>query len=95
MKNLRKHERRIKELAFQSEEDRKAQERMQDMIDKLQNKIKTYKRQVEEAVSEHKYKDINESKSTNHENGKSKFQFKASLRTIIFNTFKEYMNFGL
>ena len=52
MKNLRKHERRIKELAFQSEEDRKAQERMQDMIDKLQNKIKTYKRQVEEAVSE-------------------------------------------
>ena len=55
MKNLRKHERRIKELAFQSEEDRKAQERMQDMIDKLQNKIKTYKRQVEEAVSEYNW----------------------------------------
>ncbi len=51
IKGLRKHERRIKELAFQSEEDHKAQERMQDMIDKLQNKIKTYKRQVEEAVS--------------------------------------------
>ena len=52
VKNMRKHERRIKELAFQSEEDRKAQERMQDMIDKLQNKIKTYKRQVDEAVSQ-------------------------------------------
>ena len=50
-KNMRKQDRRLKELAFQSEEDRKAQDRMQDMIDKLQNKIKTYKRQVEEAVS--------------------------------------------
>merc|ERR1712047_130462 len=29
--------------------DRKSQERLQDMVDKLQNKIKTYKRQVEEA----------------------------------------------
>ena len=50
-KNLRKQDRRLKELAFQGEEDRKAQERLTDMIDKLQNKIKTYKRQVEEAVS--------------------------------------------
>ena len=50
-KGLRKQDRHLKELAFQSEEDHKAQERMQDMIDKLQNKIKTYKRQVEEAVS--------------------------------------------
>ena len=48
---MRKQDRRLKELAFQADEDRKAQERMQDMIDKLQNKIKTYKRQVEEAVS--------------------------------------------
>ena len=50
-KGMRKQDRRLKELAFQSDEDRKGQERMQDMIDKLQNKIKTYKRQVEEAVS--------------------------------------------
>ncbi len=50
-KSMRKQDRRLKELAFQADEDRKAQERMQDMIDKLQNKIKTYKRQVEEAVS--------------------------------------------
>jgi myosin heavy chain 6/7 len=41
----------MKELAFQCEEDRKVQERLQDMIDKLQGKVKTYKRQVEEAVS--------------------------------------------
>ena len=50
-KNMRKADRRLKELAFQSDEDRKNQERLQDMCDKLQNKIKTYKRQVEEAVS--------------------------------------------
>ena len=50
-KNLRKQERRMKELQFQSDEDHKNQGRMQDMIDKLQNKIKTYKHQVEEAVS--------------------------------------------
>lgn len=50
-KNLRKGERRIKELTFQAEEDRKNHERMQDLVDKLQQKMKTYKRQIEEAVS--------------------------------------------
>ena len=40
----------LQELAFQADEDRKGQERMQEMIDKLQQKIKTYKRQVEEGV---------------------------------------------
>ena len=50
-KGMRKQDRRLKELAFQADEDRKNQERLQDMIDKLQGKIKTYKRQVEEAVS--------------------------------------------
>merc|ERR1739838_214963 len=48
-KNLRKTDRRLKELAFQAEEDRKNMERMQDLVEKLQAKIKTYKRQVEEA----------------------------------------------
>merc|ERR1712000_13538 len=48
-KNLRKCERRIKELTFQSDEDKKNYERMQDLVDKLQQKIKTYKRQIEEA----------------------------------------------
>merc|ERR1712141_557664 len=51
-KGLRKQDRRLKELAFQADEDRKSQERLQDMIDKLQQKIKTYKRQVEVEDSE-------------------------------------------
>merc|ERR1712215_458551 len=49
MKNFRKCERRIKELVFQSEEDKKNYDRMQDLVDKLQVKIKTYKKQIEEA----------------------------------------------
>merc|ERR1712174_10524 len=48
-KNLRKSERRIKELTFASDEDRKNHERMQGLIDQLQGKIKTYKKQLEEA----------------------------------------------
>merc|ERR1712064_252546 len=48
-KNLRRSERRIKELSFASHEDRKNSERMQSLIDNLQGKIKTYKKQIEEA----------------------------------------------
>merc|ERR1712083_563721 len=48
-KNLRKSERRIKELAFAADEDRKNHERMQGLIDQLQGKIKSYKKQIEEA----------------------------------------------
>ncbi|KAG7174237.1 Myosin heavy chain, muscle-like 12, partial [Homarus americanus] len=47
--NLRKCERRMKELSFQSDEDRKNHEKMQDLVDKLQQKVRTYKRQIEEA----------------------------------------------
>ena len=50
-KNLRKQERRIKELAVASEENHKTHERYAAQIDSLQQKIKTYQRQVEEAVS--------------------------------------------
>ena len=50
-KNMRKADRRLKEIAFQADEDRKNQERLNEMIDKLNGKLKTYKRQVEEAVS--------------------------------------------
>ncbi len=39
----------MKELAFQTEEDRKNQSRLQDLTEKLQAKLKVYKRQVEEA----------------------------------------------
>merc|ERR1712165_411122 len=48
-KNLRKSERRIKELTFAADEDRKNHERMQMLIDQLQGKIKSYKKQIEEA----------------------------------------------
>lgn len=50
VKNLRKNERRLKELVFQSEEDQKNQQRMQELVERLQIKMKAYKRQVEEAV---------------------------------------------
>jgi len=49
LKNLRRSERRINELTFASDEDRKNHERMQGLIDGLQGKIKTYKKQIEEA----------------------------------------------
>lgn len=39
-------ERAIKELEFQQEEDRKNQERMSELAQKLQQKIRTYKKQV-------------------------------------------------
>merc|ERR1719429_216693 len=48
-KNLRKSERRIKELDFQYEEDGKQQEHMQDLVDKLQQKLRSFKKQIEEA----------------------------------------------
>merc|ERR1712170_214978 len=48
-KGLRKSERKIKELTFQQDEDRKNHERMQALIDQLQGKIKSYKKQIEEA----------------------------------------------
>jgi hypothetical protein len=39
----------LKELALQTEEDRKNQARLQDRSEKLQVKLKVYKREVEEA----------------------------------------------
>ena len=48
-KNLRKAERAIKELTFGSDEDKKNHERMQSLIDQLQGKVKSYKKQIEEA----------------------------------------------
>uniref|UniRef100_A0A672JJL1 Myosin-7-like n=1 Tax=Salarias fasciatus TaxID=181472 RepID=A0A672JJL1_SALFA len=51
IKGIRKYERRIKELTYQTEEDRKNLARLQDLVDKLQLKVKSYKRAAEEAVS--------------------------------------------
>merc|ERR1712193_389905 len=48
-KNLRKSERRIKEMTYAADEDRKNHERMQALVDQLQSKIKSYKKQIEEA----------------------------------------------
>ena len=45
----RRTERRIKELTFSQEEDHKNHERMQDLVDKLQFKVKAFKHQIEEA----------------------------------------------
>merc|ERR1711884_73294 len=45
----RRTDRRIKELSFSQDEDHKNHERMQELVDKLQNKVKTYKKQIEEA----------------------------------------------
>lgn len=50
IKGVRKYERRVKELTYQTEEDKKTVLRLQDLVDKLQLKVKAYKRQNEEAV---------------------------------------------
>jgi len=48
-KNQKKLERKLKEIVYASEEDRKNLVRLQDLVDKLQSKVKTYKRQAEVA----------------------------------------------
>merc|ERR1711936_925987 len=48
-KSQRRTERRVKELTFSQDEDHKNHERMQELVDKLQNKVKAYKKQIEEA----------------------------------------------
>merc|ERR1711894_812954 len=49
IKNLSKSERRIKEMSYAADEDKKNQQRMQGLVDGLQDKIKSYKKQIEEA----------------------------------------------
>merc|ERR1712228_71929 len=49
MKAYQRTERKVKELLFSQDEDRKNQERMSELANKLQQKIKTYKQQIEEA----------------------------------------------
>jgi len=48
-KGHQRSERKVKELVFQQEEDRKNQDLMSELATKLQAKIKTYKQQIEEA----------------------------------------------
>ena len=42
-------DRKIKELQFTQEEEQKNFERMSDLVEKLQNKTRTYKKQIEDA----------------------------------------------
>merc|ERR1712123_368472 len=49
MKGYQRTERKVKELTFSQEEVHKNQERMSELASKLQQKIKTYKQQIEEA----------------------------------------------
>ena len=49
LKEVRKNEKLVKEVAFQADENKKAQGILQETIDNLQNKLKVYKKQVEEA----------------------------------------------
>ena len=48
-KNLRKSERKIKELTFAADEDKKNHKRMQALIDQMQSNVKSYKKQIKEA----------------------------------------------
>merc|ERR1711990_1133916 len=48
-KSYQRAERRVKELQFQQEEDKKNNDRMGDLATRLQSKVKTYKTQIEEA----------------------------------------------
>merc|ERR1739844_498458 len=48
-KTITKGERRVKELLFQQEENKKNQDRITDLVEKLQQKIKSYKKQIEDA----------------------------------------------
>ncbi|KAM9395973.1 paramyosin-like isoform 3-T3 [Salvelinus alpinus] len=50
VQRVRKYERRVKELTYKTEKDKKIVSRLQDLVDKLQLKVKTYSRQAEEAV---------------------------------------------
>merc|ERR1719492_579584 len=49
VKAFQRADRKVKELKFGQDEDKKNQERMSDLASKLQQKIKTYKQQIEEA----------------------------------------------
>merc|ERR1719322_26161 len=49
LKGNQRAERKVKELQFAQDEDKKNQDRMSELANKLQAKIKTYKQQIEEA----------------------------------------------
>merc|ERR1712003_281709 len=52
LKNFRKMERHLKEVQFQSDEDHKNQQRLQELVAKLQAKLKHYKKINEESEAQ-------------------------------------------
>ncbi|XP_018428536.1 PREDICTED: myosin-3-like isoform X1 [Nanorana parkeri] len=66
IKGIRKYERRVKELIFQAEEDRKNNLRLQDLVEKLQLKVKSYKRLTEDA-EEHSNTNLSKCRRVQHE----------------------------
>ena len=61
IKELTRNDRRVKEFAFQAEEDKKTQQRLQKQTEKLESKLKMLRRQVEEteeiaSLNLHKFK---------------------------------------
>merc|ERR1712077_111155 len=74
-KTFQKAERHVKELQFQQDEDRKNQDRMSELATKLQQKIRTYKKQIEEAeeiaaLNLAKYRKAHQDLEENEERGK-------------------------
>lgn len=45
-KTMAKQDRRLRELQFQEDENKKSMDRLTDLIDKLQQKLKTQKKQL-------------------------------------------------
>ena len=48
IKDLKKNERTLKELSTQSEEDKRNYSRLQELVENLQNKLRVYKKQIED-----------------------------------------------
>merc|ERR1712102_191047 len=74
-KAFQKAERHVKELQFQQDEDRKNADRMSELATKLQQKIRTYKKQIEEAeeiaaLNLAKYRKAQQDLEENEERGK-------------------------
>lgn len=53
IKILRKKERMVKEMSIQSEEDQKNVALLQESLDKVNQKVNIYKRQLQEQVKHH------------------------------------------
>ena len=51
LRQMTKMDHEVRELKFQYEEQKKNSVRMQDLIEKLQAKVRMHKKQIEEAVS--------------------------------------------